>query len=133
MNAELKAQWIAALRSGEYEQGSWQLRYGSPDEGLNHCCLGVLCDVVAPDNWNDNNEWTSIVEEDIIGTSVLPGLFAEQVLGKFWSDEPSGIEINSNGTLPFTDRDGFPVSLTSLNDSGWFTFDQIADVIEWAF
>ena len=40
MNAQIKAAWIAALRSGEYKQGQGRLRFG--DE---FCCLGVLCDL----------------------------------------------------------------------------------------
>lgn len=38
MNPDIKAQWVAALRSGEYKQGRDRLRRG--DE---FCCLGVLC------------------------------------------------------------------------------------------
>jgi hypothetical protein len=41
MNPEIKAKWIAALRSGEYAQGRYALR-----DGDHFCCLGVLCDVV---------------------------------------------------------------------------------------
>ena len=42
MTPELKAQWIAALRSGEYTQGHNHLRTGN---GY-YCCLGVLCMVL---------------------------------------------------------------------------------------
>lgn len=38
MNKELKAKWVAALRSGNYEQGRNTLR--SADN--RYCCLGVL-------------------------------------------------------------------------------------------
>lgn len=40
MDAALKAKWTQALRSGEFTQGSGQLR--SPNKAK-HCCLGVLC------------------------------------------------------------------------------------------
>ena len=40
MNPEIKAQWVAALRSGEYEQGAGYLHRGDT-----FCCLGVLCDL----------------------------------------------------------------------------------------
>lgn len=40
MKADLKAKWIEALRSGEYEQASGQLRLDGA-----YCCLGVLCEV----------------------------------------------------------------------------------------
>lgn len=42
MNADLKAKWVAALRSGDYKQTEGLLfRDGA------FCCLGVLCDVAA--------------------------------------------------------------------------------------
>ena len=41
MKPEIKAAWIAALRSGEYKQGRQRLRR----TGVGHCCLGVICDV----------------------------------------------------------------------------------------
>ncbi len=40
MNPDVKAQWTAALRSGEYEQG---MGYLNRDNKL--CCLGVLCEL----------------------------------------------------------------------------------------
>jgi len=40
MKPEVKAKWIAALRSGEYAQG--QNRHRTKDS---FCCLGVLCDL----------------------------------------------------------------------------------------
>ena len=42
MTPELKARWIAALRSGEYTQGRYSLK---TKEG-HYCCLGVLCMVL---------------------------------------------------------------------------------------
>ena len=47
MNPEIKARWVAALRSGKYKQTKGFLRC---DESF--CCLGVLCDVVEPEYWN---------------------------------------------------------------------------------
>jgi hypothetical protein len=40
MDEIIKEKWVAALRSGEYKQGTCQLRNGST-----FCCLGVLCDL----------------------------------------------------------------------------------------
>lgn len=39
MDKELKAKWVAALRSGEYVQGHGRLR----DVNDHYCCIGVLC------------------------------------------------------------------------------------------
>lgn len=49
MDAEIKAKWVKALRSGKYKQGRSALR-SATDE---FCCLGVLCNVVAPNEWNE--------------------------------------------------------------------------------
>jgi hypothetical protein len=43
MNKEIKAKWVAALRSGEYQQGIMKLR----DRRDHFCCLGVLCNIHA--------------------------------------------------------------------------------------
>lgn len=48
MNGELKAKWLEALRSGRYKQGQGRLR----DESNQFCCLGVLCDVGVPGQWD---------------------------------------------------------------------------------
>lgn len=40
MNEDIKQEWLAALRSGEYRQAHEQLRNGD-----RFCCLGVLCDL----------------------------------------------------------------------------------------
>jgi len=50
MNAELKAKWIEALRSGRYKQGRGFLRNANDE----FCCLGVLCDIVDPSRWEKN-------------------------------------------------------------------------------
>ena len=40
MDAQLKAKWVAALRSGQFTQGRDYLY--NPSKG-SYCCLGVLC------------------------------------------------------------------------------------------
>lgn len=50
MNQEIKARWLTALRSGEYEQGDGQLHYDEVgEEKPQFCCLGVLCDLAYRD------------------------------------------------------------------------------------
>lgn len=43
MKPEIKAKWLAALKSGGYKQGHGQLRTNDNK----FCCLGVLCDIHA--------------------------------------------------------------------------------------
>lgn len=56
MDPEIKAEWVAALRSGTYNQGKGKLkavfdRWSDPeklsgdDTELRHCCLGVLSEL----------------------------------------------------------------------------------------
>lgn len=56
MDAKLKADWTAALRSGEYKQGRRRFRIESAG-GVKHCCLGVLCEVAgAPIEQGPSND-----------------------------------------------------------------------------
>jgi hypothetical protein len=48
MNPDVKAKWVAALRSGEYKQGPEWLQ----GESGCFCCLGVLCDILDPEGWH---------------------------------------------------------------------------------
>lgn len=55
MNAELKAKWTAALRSGDYLQHTGKLQsYVYPGSPPAYCCLGVLCKIQNPEVENVN-------------------------------------------------------------------------------
>jgi hypothetical protein len=104
MNPELKAKWLESLRSGKYAQGTNQLRCN--DE---FCCLGVLCDIVDPNAWDESEEWvygTGEDQESEIG--VLPHRFRD-----FVALIPGAVESQ----------------LIQMNDAG-ITFSNIADYIE---
>ncbi len=51
MDAEIKRKWVEALRSGKYAQTKSHLR-----DHTGYCCLGVLCDIVAPSLWEEADE-----------------------------------------------------------------------------
>lgn len=104
MNPEVKASWIAALRSGEYQQGKGHLRDGSA-----FCCLGVLCDPAAKagvGNWYGNtfDNCQKVLPENVMKWSGL---------------------TTSNGVISGD-------TLANLNDGG-MSFTDIADVIEAEF
>ena len=42
---DVKDAWVAALRSGEYAQGTETLRHPLEENYTEYCCLGVLADV----------------------------------------------------------------------------------------
>ena len=133
MNKGIKALWIDALRSGEYEQGTGFLRKeGTGDGGRGEfCCLGVLCDlyVESEENYVDPQgpvEWEALtlqgatyarrIEDHL---SFLPDSVME------WA----GLTDNEGS---YARSDGGWSSLVEMNDNG-YTFDEIADVIEEKF
>ncbi len=121
MNPNLKAQWLKALRSGEYRQGEFRLR-----DGGQYCCLGVLCDIIDPDGWEGDIFHDRHNRES--SSNVVPVSMALDLFGL----EGLAATTNQNGELSFRDRTGSNVNLADMNDSG-MPFHQIADVIEWAF
>ena len=49
MDPTIKARWVAALRSGDYNQGHGRLH--TKENGISSfCCLGVLCDLANKEN-----------------------------------------------------------------------------------
>lgn len=46
MDANVKTQWLAALRGDVYKQGTCKLRASDC-----YCVWGVLCDIVSPATW----------------------------------------------------------------------------------
>ena len=59
MDKELKAKWVEALRSGEYEQADGVLKC---DTG--YCCLGVLREVAGPDSMREDDHELLLHRED---------------------------------------------------------------------
>ena len=121
MNSEVKAKWIKALRSGEYEQGQLALRVDNK-----YCCLGVLCDLY--DKEHNTDHWDPPVEDDgfyqMEGEICVPPGFVWEDWARLDHPNPVGIPTNKIGDVP-----GYLSSLAEINDSG-ATFEQIANLIE---
>lgn len=62
MNPEIKAKWVAALRSGDYEQGRGYLHRGG------FCCLGVACDLFIKETgracWDGDGDFDDFDDPD---------------------------------------------------------------------
>jgi len=56
VNPEIKTKWLEALRSGKYQQGVRVLRSIHDD----YCCLGVLCNLIAPEKWGNPDYGTGM-------------------------------------------------------------------------
>ena len=138
MNQEIKAKWIAALRSGKYKQGEGCLNDGHGG----FCCLGVLCDVQGVE-WTPGIDYgTNKTGKKVMGI-VMPAdpVFPERgtyvEVGILPDEIRDFVQLpTSTGLIPqdfLTDRKGNFITLTQLNDLEKLTFDQIADVIEYFF
>ena len=115
MKPEIKEKWVAALRSGEYQQTTEVLH---DDNGF--CCLGVLTELYRQEH---GGEWEKISDSSTI----------YKFVNKFYLD---GCETE---ILPWTVvhwsglNDQVPHLadnyISNLNDSG-MSFAKIADLIE---
>ncbi len=118
MNPDIKAKWVAALRSGKYRQSRNRLREFSLATGevYGYCCLGVLCDVVGADWQGEAAFFKGEGEEGILPRSVAKLAF--------------GSVYNTNPRIP-GEVVGEPtaICLSAMNDIGT-SFAAIADLIE---
>jgi hypothetical protein len=113
-------EWIAALRSGKYQQGMGRLRY-SHGPGYAYCCLGVLGDLMVESGkwtWENNN----------------PGEVECWQLRAVASSARRGIELSPAWRLPYSAVSGpgghHQRELIRLNDMAEASFLTIADYIE---
>jgi len=107
MKPGIKTKWVAALRSGEYKQGTRQLLRGDGS----FCCLGVLTDLAVKDGVGD---WDHDYYPE---ASFLPQRVVK------WA----GLDTRSPCVAPSW---GTREALWSLNDSSEHGFEELADLIE---
>jgi hypothetical protein len=126
MNPEIRAQWITALRSGDYEQGRSVLR----QDDL-FCCLGVLCDLAVKANviaarknsdgvWFYGRDWDETLPEQVMEWA---GISPSRDVGTS-TGVPRVVVIPDDGDQPED------IGLASLNDEYKWSFARIADAIE---
>lgn len=85
MDKEWKEKWIAALRSGNYEQSQGQLSTLHKNGSTTFCCLGVLCDIhpdvkevkIGPENSDLNMGWVEYYFADKNDMGRLPENFRD--------------------------------------------------------
>jgi len=114
MNQERKAEWVTALRSGEYKQGLGALR--TSDNKF--CCLGVLCDIAV--KRKDAPEWEN-------PTANYPSNYTIRFPGQ---------ARGNSGLLPWRLAEDYDLpnhlsgKLMELNDDKGKSFEEIATYIE---
>lgn len=116
MNPDVKAKWVAALRSGKYTQTKHKLHSGeykerTIDVNPGHCCLGVLCEISKQETGFGIEENRNQAHSETIGETI-----------RTWA----GLNVKQGATVLI---DGEHRFLSYHNDHGK-TFLQIADAIE---
>jgi len=104
MNQEIKKKWVAALRSGKYEQKGGRLKC---ENGF--CCLGVLTDLHQKEI---GKEWGIIQGQEYF----LSGETRD------WA------ELGAND--PTMEVEDTRKDISDLNDNYGWTFKELADLIE---
>lgn len=105
MNREIKTKWVAALRSGKYQQCTAQLK----DSG-SYCCLGVLAE-----------ELGALVPHPVTGTMGCAPLHG---------GPPSTSNLSPELACAVGLRQTETCLLIAMNDDDGKTFPEIADYIE---
>lgn len=126
MDAEIKNLWVEKLRDGTRVQGRGYLR---TEEG-EQCCLDVLCEVAVE---------AGVLPEPTLGTIAngesvyMYGTSGEYLTLPYEVQQWLGM-VEDTPSVPIPDCVeyffGETTSLTELNDRHYWTFEQIADVIE---
>ena len=113
---ENRMAWIAALRSGDYKQGTKVLRNHSG----NFCCLGVLCECAGLEPWDgiDSLKYGAIGSGTLAPKEAMEWVGLKYCSGEIADNLPVDLDLNSNLK-----------SLILINDSG-VDFETIAEVIE---
>lgn len=127
MRTDIKERWIAALKSGDYEQGRSQLHTkGELTGNERFCCLGVLCDLAYRDGvvsrrfnleYHGSAAYGDADDADSWDTAELP----YEVM--IWA----GLEDPNPSVI---DEHGGHSTLAHLNDNSRKSFHDIAAVIE---
>lgn len=108
MDVDFLKRWVAALRSGDYAQVRGYLH---TPEGF--CCLGVACDLIDPDGWDEQQSGEGIASSR---------KYFPYQNNLFWI--PTMLAARIGIYQYFQDK------LSSMNDEDKVNFDDIADYIE---
>lgn len=147
---EARRAWLAALRSGEYQQGTEALRKGVDEPHF--CCLGVACELAitrfgVPGSWvppNEGRDHGLLMIADGVGANDLPPPAVAELFGLQGGHPVANDErlrrMRQRYELATIDKaDPFPIDfehenitsmLVEFNDDAELDFSEIADILE---
>jgi hypothetical protein len=125
LDPELKARWVSELRSGKYKQGTGNLKVKA-DGVCEHCCLGVLCEIIAPEGFNEP-EYHGVVMHSFNGGKSKQDMYPNQnkmiEIGLYPSAFKKLAEMNDGD-------ESYDYKKSRRKNVQRHTFKQIADYIE---
>ena len=141
VNKEAMREWVEALRSGTYMQGSGALRRQTI-KGEKFCCLGVFCNVFEK-SVDVKGCWEPLVPNFYTYDGNGYGLV--HAFNEFLF--PSTDDTYFEGVVRVWEHDPLQpcpagwtvcgascaVNVVDLNDDKGWTFNQIADALEWTY
>ena len=115
-------EWVAALRSGEWQQGTGRLCSLDADGTKRYCCLGVALALQG----RLNEEGGDIACTVRLAAAMPTADFLVEPVTTTWEDV-DGDHFNISVTS--ARHDGKLKAVSELNDNRW-SFDEIADALE---
>ena len=133
LKPDVKAAWLAALRSGEYVQGTGVLKSWEKTGVLRHCCLGVLGELYCKAT---GTQWSTLPDCHRMSLHNEAGVLHSMVWR--WatsdgSDMPKIPRPDEHTTYIVSDSQNditLAVFLARCNDFTGLDFQKIADWIE---
>lgn len=121
------AKWVAALRSGEYEQAS-----GSLETFKGFCCLGVACKLFIPEDLLQYTE-RNLLRGKMPNEQECCPEWLEHIANDFGS--LTGINLAYLNDAGVTDNpDKPPIYVLGISENlEKLTFDEIADLLQLVF
>lgn len=139
----LMQKWVDALRSGAFSQTNGHLK-----DNIGYCCLGVACEVYRQNTDDPEAEWQPCEEGDEDGDYVerfmgMEGELPKPVQYRLGLEKKS-VKLPGHLARKITDDEedlydsegnyvGLEYTLPAINDSLPFTFEEIADILEYNY
>lgn len=133
MNRNIARLWADALTSGEFVQGRWFLasRHYRSQGPYEHCVGGVLCELATRVGVVDAHP-SAIGEYNVITYGTGHGVLSHSSIPKevlAWANIAPCTRASARTAQLITDYNGSTHPMSVLNDMGFLTFAQFADMI----